>query len=258
LAAAACFAAPACSDSPTADPAAESTAADAAARVQAALPRFRDATPPTKSAPAMAEPRKLAGAGRSDEAIRLLEALAPRDSTGEAAFLLGSLHCGRERHALALPWLERALEHGPTFPKARQLFYLYGRCLQETGDLAGARAAYEADASLFPDQADGLHRLALLDLEEGDLDRCETRARAALERFERPRDLAKTHALLADVHLARGDRAAARAALERCVQAFPHYEALYKLSRVCAQLGDEPAAAHYLEEHRRWRARAGR
>ena len=46
--------------------------------------------------------------------------------------------------------------------------------------------------------------------------------------------------------------------MERCVQAFPHYEVFYKLSQLCSRLGDEDAAARYLQEHERWRARAGR
>ena len=94
---------------------------------------------------------------------------------------------------------------GPLYRRARQVFYLFGRSLQETGDLAGARAAYAADASLFPDQADGLYRLALLDLEEGALLTCVQRASACLERFTKPRDLAKTHALMGDVAAAMGE-----------------------------------------------------
>ena len=135
---------------------------------------------------------------------------------------------------------------------------LYGRCLQETGDLAGARAAYEADVALFPEGADGRFRLAQLDFEAGELDRCEEQARARLERFARSQDVAKTHARLADVHLARDEPEAARVALETCVGVFPHYESLYTLSRVCARLGDDEAAARYLREHQVWRARAGR
>lgn len=230
----------------------------AAAAVRAALPSFRDATPPTRSAAALEEPRAWIAAGRRDEARARLEALAPEEPTGEAAFLAGWLHHEDERYALAADWLARALAHGPTFPKARRVFFLYGRSLQETGDLEGARAAYEADDELFPAEGDAAFRLAQLDLESGDLASCEARARDALARFERPRDVAKTHALLGDVHLARDELGEARAAYERCVAAFPHYEVFYKLSRLCARMGDEEAAARFMEEHRRWRERAGR
>jgi len=202
--------------------------------------------------------RQLLQAGRLDEARGQLEAAVADEATGEAAFLLGWIANKGERHAIAARWFGEALDHGPRFPKASHTFYLYGRCLQEVGDLDGARAAYEADVALFPDGADGRFRLAQLDFEAGQLDRCEANARACLGRFARPQDVAKTHALLADVHLARGDPEAARAALEACVGIFPHYEALYTLSRVCARLGDDAAAARYLEEHRVWRARAGR
>jgi tetratricopeptide (TPR) repeat protein len=246
-----------CADRQAPAPATGSTG-DAAARIRAALPRFRAATPPGRSAPALADARALLQAGRREDARAALEAELPRDPTGEAAFLLGWLHLDAQRYALALPLFERALERGPVFPKARRIFYLYARCLQETGDLAGGRAGYEADDLLFPTEPDAAYRLALLDFEEGDLASCEARARASLERFERPRDVAKAYALLADVLLVRDELGEARGALERCVELFPHYEAYYKLSRACARLGDEEAAERYLAEHRLWRARAGR
>lgn len=228
-----------------------------AERVRAALPSFQATTPPADSAePRVAQVRKLLQAQRWEEARSALEVLVPADPSNEAAFLLGWLHHERERYPLALPWLARALEGGPTYPKARQVFFLYGRCLQETGELAGARAAYEADQLLFPDGGDGLFRLALLDFEEGRLEDSERRLGGALERFERPRDRAKVHAHLADVHLTRGELDAARSALELCVALFPHYEAFYKLSRLCTRLGDDAAAARFLDLHRQWRARA--
>jgi len=237
----------------------QAPAGGAAARVRAALPAYEASAGPERSADRRFDQvRELLRAGRADEARARLEALAADDPSHEAEFLLGYLHHQAERHALALPHFERALAGGPTFPKARQVFFLYGRSLQETGDLVGARAAYEADSRLFPDEADGLYRLALLDLEQGDLPSAESRARACLERFQRPRDRAKAHALLADVHLAREDLPAARAELERCVATFPHYEAFYKLSRVCDRLGEREAAERYLAEHRAWREKAGR
>lgn len=226
--------------------------------VTGALPRYLGAPEGAESAPPLAEARALLGAGRLDDARERLEALVEDDASGEAAFLLGWLHLRADRFAAARPHLARALELGPGFPKAKQVFYMYGRALQETGELEAARAAYEADGRLFPEGADGLHRLALLDLEEGALERCEERARKCLERFERPRDVAKARVLLAEVHLARGELEEARAELERAVSAFPHYEAFYKLSRLCARLGDEEAAERYLAEHERWRAEAGR
>ena len=242
--------------SPTPEPAPRESGVDV---VAAALPLFRaDPGPETTADPRIAAAKRAAAEGRVEEALAELGELADDDPTAEAAFLVGWLHYQADRYELALPWIARAVEAGPTFPKARQVFFLYGRCLQESGDLAGARAAYGADSELFPDEADGLYRLALLDLEEGDLEACERRARTALERFERPRDLAKTHALLADVHLARDDLQGARDALEACVGAFPHYEAFYKLSRACVRLGDDEAAERYLALHREWRARAGR
>lgn len=227
------------------------------ARVQAALPLFETQTPPDASTDSRAnEIRQQLAQARWDIAEAALESWWERSADGEAAFLLGWLHHKQKRFALALPWLERALDAGPTYPKAGQVFFLLGRCLQETGDLRGARQAYSADGVLFPNGGDSPFRLALLDFEAGHLDACEERLTAALERFSTPREKAKVHAHRADLHLARGDLAAARLGLERCVSLFPHHEAFYKLSRVCSRLGDEAAASAALELHRSWRERA--
>ena len=227
------------------------------ARMQAALPLFEAQSPPDASTDARAkEVRQQLAQAQWDAAQATLESWWGQDSDGEAAFLLGWLHHQQKRYALALPWVERALDAGPTYPKAGQVFFLLGRCLQETGDLQGAREAYTADGVLFPDGGDSPFRLALLDFEEGRLDDCEGRLTAALERFSAPRDKAKVLAHRADLHLARDDPAAARLSLEQCVSLFPHYEAFYKLSQICARLGDEAAASAARELHLLWRERA--
>ncbi len=249
-----------CSDDSTPNPApvVQTVVRNSVARIHAALPKYRGVPFPTDTSPALAGPRKSIQDGHADKALSELEALAPKDTTGEAAFLMGWLHHEKQRFALALPYFEAALESGPRYRNAHYAFFYYGRCLQETGDLTGARAAYEASNELLPDQAAGIFRLALLDMEAGDLELCESRARAALELFERPRDVAKTHALLADIHLARDEPELARDALVLCVETFPHYEVFYRLSRLSARLGEDEDAARYLEQHRIWRARAGR
>lgn len=192
------------------------------------------------------------------EAIRLLSSLAPGEVTGEAWFLLGTSHAQLKQDALAVAAFEEALAAGPGFPRDRQLFYLLGRSLQELGRLAPARAAYGVDSRLMPEQGDAHFRLALLDFELGELDASMDHARLALERFERPQDLAKVHAHLADLALAEGEHERARRELEKSVQLFPHYEALYELSRLCARAGDDEAAAAYLQAHQELRRRAGR
>lgn len=226
-------------------------------RMRVALPIFEAQSPPDASADARAkEVRQHLGQAKWDRAQEALESWWEQDSDGEAAFLLGWLHHQQKRFALALPWIERALDAGPIYPKAGQVFFLLGRCLQETGDLQGAREAYIADGVLFPDGGDSPFRLALLDFEEGRLDTCEKRLTAAFERFSAPRDKAKVLAHRADLDLARGDLVAARLSLEQCVSLFPHYEAFYKLSQICARLGDEAAARAALEMHLSWRERA--
>lgn len=242
---------------PSPDPQAPRVALESA-RLAAALPAYIAALETQPAAPRHTEIRNWIASGQSDRAVDALSALLEQAEDGEAAFLMGWTLYGQTRYAQALPHLRSAVAAGPGYPQAERVFFLLGRSLQERGDLAGAQAAYEADVRLIPDQGQGHFRLAQLELEAGELDACESRARLALERFIRPRDKAKTHALLADVAEARDDLQAARAELEHCVQLFPHYEAFYKLSRLCDQLGDQPAAERYLREHQLWRTRAGR
>ncbi len=225
-------------------------------RLDAALPRFQSEDPPAKSVDERAAAiRLLLGQARWKSAQAELERWWQSEAAGEAAFLLGWMHHKQGHFALALPWLERALAAGPTYPKARQVFFLFGRCLQESGHLKEARRAYEADGLLYPEGGDSPFRLALLDFEEGQLVSCEARLITALERFDTPREKAKVLAHLADLHLARDELGPARARLEECVKLYPHYEAFYKLSKVCARLGDEAAAQAALEQHRYWRER---
>ena len=231
------------------------------AQIQAALPDYVAALVQQPSAPRHKQIRNLIAAGQAEQAeqaIDALVALLAKGPDGEASFLMGWTLFGQTRYAQALPHLQACVRAGPGYPQAERAFFLLGRCFQERGDLQAARAAFEADIRLLPDQGQGHFRLAQLELESGDLKACERRARAALERFTRLRDKAKTHALLANVFEARGDLPRARTELERCVELFPHYEALYKLSRICERLGDQAAAERYLEEHQLWRTRAGR
>lgn len=242
---------------PPPDPQAPSIAPEIA-RIDAALPAYIAAIGTQPNAPGHKDIRNWIASGQNERAIDFLSALLSQADDGEAAFLMGWTLYGQTRYAQALPHLRAAISAGPGYPQAERAFFLLGRCLQERGDLGGARAAYAADVRLIPDQGQGHFRLAQLELEAGEFGACESRARLALERFSRPRDKAKTHALLADVAEARDDLQAARAELERCVQLFPHYEAFYKLSRVCDHLGDHAAADRYLQEHQLWRTRAGR
>lgn len=227
-------------------------------RIRVALPDYIAALESEPAAPRHAQIRAWISAGQTDLAEAALHALLAKGADGEASFLMGWTLYAQTRYAQALPHLQACVSAGPGYPQAERAFFLLGRCLQERGDLQAARAAYEADIRLLPDQGQGRFRLAQLDLEAGVLEACEAGARAALEHFTRPRDQAKTHALLADVMEARDDLAGARVELELCVQLFPHYEAFYKLSRLCGQLGDQAAAKRYLQEHQLWRTRAGR
>ena len=224
--------------------------------LQEARTSFQSAEVPARSEdPRAAQSLQALQAGQFEQARQSLEAWAQQTSSGEPAFLLGWLHHKDGRFQLALPWLAQALAAGPTYPRADQIFFLYGRCLQESGHLAGARAAYLIDQELFPAGGDAPFRLALMEFEAGQLDECERLLTLALKRFDTPRDQAKAHARLADVHCARGDWELGRQSLESCVALFPHYEAFYKLARIYERQGDTEAAQANHALHREWRER---
>lgn len=224
--------------------------------IRAAAPAFRDSGAPRE--PGHGPIRGWIQGGQTERALTALEPLSKSDASGEAAFLAGWTLFRAQRYALALPHLMRAVERGPAYPQAEFVFYLAGRCLQERGQLAAARAALEADINLRPKEGAGHFWLAQVLIETGDTGTCETHARAALQLYTRPQDLAKVHALLADIHLANDEPGPARQALERCVEIYPHYEAFYRLAQLCRGEGDVEAAERYLALHNEWRAKAGR
>ncbi len=219
-------------------------------------PAFGDAGAPR--GPRHGSIRSWIQGGQTERALTALEPLSKSDASGEAAFLAGWTLYRAQRYALALPHLMRAVERGPGYPQAELTFFLAGRCLQERGKLEAARAALEADIDLRPKEGGGHFWLAQVLLETGQTEICETHARKALQLYSRPQDRAKVHALLADVHLAKGSPGSARQALERCVEIYPHYEVFYRLSQLCRSAGDTEAAERYLALHNEWRTKAGR
>ncbi len=247
-----------------------------AERVAEALPRFK--APPVKieqDDPRTIRAISLIAAGRLAEARAELElVLREFPGAGHPCFLLGYTHHKEKRYAQAKPYFERALEIGPTFDKPYVVPYFYGWCLWYLGDRTGTRAAFEAVLELTPDERDAHFGLGLIAVEDGRLD-------DALQHFQRSieitealagqadpnstqmrqyrRELAKVHAGVADVQIAKDDVAGAKENLIRCVQLHPDaYEAWFKLSRVLARLGDDAGAEEARRQHDAAKQRMGR
>ncbi|MCB9914872.1 MAG: tetratricopeptide repeat protein [Planctomycetes bacterium] len=251
-------------------PAAHATPSPAE-RVAAALPRFRDEARRDAQDPRMDAALKLVGARDWAAARAQLEAIAAdRPQDARAAFLVGYTHHKEKRYAQARPWLERALELGPGFDRARSVFYVYGWCLWYLGEVDGARAAFEAYLELDPEERDAWFGLGLTAIQQGRLDDAARDLQRSVELVEAlaaqrgvdaqlAQDLAKAENALADVALARDDLAGARQHLTRAVGAWRDgYEAWFKLSRVLTRLGDDEAAAEALRQHDLARERLGR
>lgn len=246
-------------------PATEGATRDAAvALVERALPRFRDARPaPRDEGEArLALAREHVRAQKWEQARALLEVLLGPENgaagtvTDEARLLLGIVHQEAHRPLLALPLFEAVLERGPSVAPAAQAFYFYGKALADAGRAEGARAAFEADRSLFPSSGDPWFQLALLDVEAGEPAAAREKLEQALTRFRTPRDQAKAHARLGDLALAQDQLEEAERRYLACVELFPHYEVFYKLAGVARRRGDEAAAAEYLRRHEQLRERA--
>jgi tetratricopeptide (TPR) repeat protein len=238
--------------------------------------------PPAEPAPAAAQPAAAPAPEpldpRLDDALRRVAkgdfegaralagaVLAERPSSARAAFLVGLAHHKQKNYGAAEPFFDRALALGPTFEPFAPVTYFRAWCRYYLGDLAGARADFEAHLALVPDDADSRFGLGVIALDEGRLDDAERELGRALERSSallgagddsRRADAAKAHARLADVRWLRDDAEGARRELEAAVELYPaHYAAWYKLHQVRLRLGDEQGAAEALRQHDLWKAR---
>jgi tetratricopeptide (TPR) repeat protein len=176
--------------------------------------------------------------------VQLRKHLNLHPDDGQAEFLFGLSYHREKRYALARPYFEAALAHAPDYDTTQ---YFLGWALYYLGEPDAARAAFDAHLALRPDEADTHFALGLIDLDADRLDDAERRFRRSLELLgddpERPKEISKAHARLADVHMRRGAYEAARADLIIATALFDdHYEAYYKLFRVHMRLGDTEAA----------------
>ncbi|MFT5284572.1 MAG: tetratricopeptide (TPR) repeat protein [Planctomycetota bacterium] len=185
---------------------------------------------------------------------------------GYARLLLGlSLH-KQLLYERAIPEFEAAIRGGASFEKYDATWHFLGWALYNTGRLKLARAAFEKHLLAVPTEGDSHFALGLIDADEGN-------DVAALIRFQRSIDLntsavesgnqgrvadvAKAHARIADIHLARDQIVEAVLQLERCVTIWPaHYSAWFKLHRAHTQLGNDELAASSMKQHDHWKAQA--
>lgn len=207
--------------------------------------------------------RSLLRDGRFPEAERAARALvAERPDDPRAAFYLGlALHKGK-RHGEALVFLERSAAAAPGgFPEGPHASHYLGWCRYYLGDLAGARAAFEAHAAAFPDYDDTQFALGLIAYEEDRLPDAEDRFRRALQLLAKDpspakaKERAKNMARLGDVLLRQDRLADAERCYREAVERWPtHGEAWSKLARVLDRQGRAAEAESARAEQARIRA----
>jgi len=138
--------------------------------------------------------------GKDEDAIALCRrTLSVDENNVEACMLVGEIYAGRDDHAQALPYLEKAVDlqpklirnrfnlaaslvgmkqydraeplladiirEAPRYPRAN---YNLGLLCQEQGKLEDARAAYEREVSLFPQEFQARFNLGKVLLQLGD------------------------------------------------------------------------------------------
>ena len=195
--------------------------------------------------------------------IVLRAVLSDRESIGRARMLLGIAVQKQKHYAAALAILDEALATKQPFPEALHGGHFRGWCLYHLGRGSEARDAFEAHLDLFPNEGDSHFGLGIIALEAGELDAAQRHLEHAIELQSplpaRRRELAKAHARLGDVHLARGNVDDARASYHTAAIRWPdHYEAWAKLARVLDRLERSEEAARARTEYEHALERSGR
>lgn len=187
--------------------------------------------------------RALLDAGQPAEAGRLLEqALAARPGDTALNELLAEALLATRRPGLALRALARALAGGET--ASRRL--LLGRALNNTGDLAGAEAAFRRAETLCPGTADASALLGHVLRAQGREDEAEACLRRALEA-----EPAHYRALvgLGGLRLARGHAGEAAVLLQRATALKPGEHAAWSLLGAARHRGGDPTGAEAAYRH---------
>ncbi len=178
--------------------------------------------------------------GNVESAIDALQALAAKDPGETADLALITTQMRRQDHAAALAAIDRLQTKQPQKAMPQQL---RGQALRGMGDLAAARAAFEAALKLEPQYFPAVANLALLDVQEGRFDIARERLQAAVK--ANPKNIA-AHMALLDVVSKQGDKTHERMELiegaisANAVEPAPH---IAKIALLSAN-GDTKGAAN--------------
>ena len=220
----------------------------------------------------------LLGQGNNEEAIADYTRAIELDPTNSRAFNnRGLAHANLEQFEQALADYAKAIELDPDYIRAyknRLLIveqqrdlqamardygalaeleedntaayrYAQGSALQETGDLTGARAAYDAAIDADPEQVDALYNRAIINFTENNLDVALVDLDNAVELSPRAANVYYARGLL---HNARSDQQRAIGDFTRALELQPQYpEALLGRASVYHAIGEIDNARADLE-----------
>ncbi|NOK63075.1 MAG: hypothetical protein GFH27_549279n494 [Chloroflexi bacterium AL-W] len=124
-------------------------------------------------------------------------------------------------------------------------YYAQGNALQESGDLVGARVAYDAAIAADPEQVDALYNRAVINFTENELEAARIDLDSAIEMSPRAANAYYARGLL---HNARGDQQRAIGDFTRALELQPAYpEALLGRATVYQEIGEADNARADLE-----------
>lgn len=183
--------------------------------------------------------KSLIARGQGEAGLRMLREAAAADSIGiEADLELISVLVQRRDHAGALKAVDALAAKRPDAPMPEQL---RGRVLQQAGDLAGARAAFDRALQRDPVFSPALTSLARLDLLEGRVDAARQRYEALVKRD--PRASEAMLALAALMLRAGGSFADASTWVDKAVQARPTDAEIWRLAIIVQRDAGDMAGA---------------
>lgn len=207
-------------------------------------------TPPETPAPlpAPGELARLKGLIESGDTViaraRLESIVEHHPGWARALLLLALTYHREQRHELARPLFERALDADPQQLAVRAP---YGWCLLALGELETAEEMFEVVLAHHADHAESHYALGVIAFERDDVDGARARLERAITLAARAHDPSlegRARARLGELLVRTGDLVAARRELERAVALRPHArDASFQLARVLERLGEKEAAA---------------